>query len=324
MIRTGAGRGACWRRPWLPLIYSRSELMLVYIDESGHPLPKDRSTRPVLLAACIPERETGAMTRAVFSLKRTHLAGLTLRRREEEGKAVDFLSRGALISSPLKRAYAEAVFDYLRGFDFAAFAVVMERPTKKPYRAPTVLQTHIRWLLNRVDRHMEQSDPNGFAIPIFDGQDPQSNRTFANAFASFMAKSIAGRAMQHIVPSPLFVDSALTPGIQIADLCAYVLRSCYENGLFQKKAISDPYLSTIQRFGGVIRSKTIDYAKDDGGVWYGFTTMDRSKFIYDAPEELPDAEATDPVAVEPLVASTSSADDDGSKGRQSRSERTKR
>src|SRR5439155_25996560 len=114
--------------------------------------------------------------------------------------------------------------------------------------------------------------------------------------------------MQHVVPSPLFVDSALTPGIQIADLCAYVLRICYEKSLFQKRAIPDPYLATIQRFGAIVKSKTIDYPKDDGGVWYGFTVMDRSKFIYDPAAAAPDSESSAEVEVEQLVAPVPASD----------------
>ncbi len=87
--------------------------------------------------------------------------------------------------------------------------------------------------------------------------------------------------MQHIVPNPLFVDSSLTPGIQIADMCAYVLRICYERNLFADRSVFEPYLAKIKRFGAVVRSKTIDYPKDDGGSWRGITTMDAARFQYE-------------------------------------------
>jgi hypothetical protein len=94
--------------------------------------------------------------------------------------------------------------------------------------------------------------------------------------------------MQHIVPSPLFVDSALTPGIQIADMSAYVLRIAYERNLLQDRAIADPYLSTIKRFANVVRDKTVNYPKEDGGTWYGITVISASRFMYEPPGPLTD------------------------------------
>lgn len=202
---------------------------------------------------------------------------------EREGKAVHFLNRSALLRSNEKRAYAEALFELIADSDLTIFAIVMERPPRLPYDGPDYLQPQFRWLLERVERFMENDHPNDFAIPIFDGQDPTSNRRFADCFTGFMAKSTAGKGMQHIVPGPLFVDSSLTPGIQIADLAAYVLRVSYERNLFGDRSVFEPYLAKIKHFAMVTRSKTVDYPKEDGGSWRGVTTMDASRFQYDLP-----------------------------------------
>ncbi len=271
--------------------------MLVYIDESGHPRPTDSSTRPVLLAVCINESDAGRMTRALYSMKATALASLSLTRGEMEGHAVELLNRHALLRSPEKRAYAETLFDFIRDSDLAVFAMVMERPLRPLYEHETFLQPQFRWLLERIDRFMERDHPHHFALPIFDGQDPSSNEMLSRCFTSFMAKSRLGRSMQRIVPSPLFVDSSLTPGIQIADACAYVLRIAYERNLFQNTAISDPYLSTIRRFSITVRDKTVNYSREDGGTWYGIATVSASRFQYDPPaepvDELIDDDAAD-------------------------------
>src|SRR5688500_7511675 len=77
-------------------------LMLVYIDESGHPRPNDSTKNPVIAAVCIKEPDSGRLSRAMCSLRRRLLAPLTLNKGEEEGKAVHFLSRRALTYSPVK------------------------------------------------------------------------------------------------------------------------------------------------------------------------------------------------------------------------------
>lgn len=257
--------------------------MLVYFDESGHPRPSDPTTRPVILAVCVKEKDAGRLIRALFSLRRTHLGTLRLTKEEREGKASALLNRRSLIKLPEKREYAESLFSWLRDFDLTAFGIVMERPAKPPYAGPDILNTQHRWLLERIDRFMEREHPDEMAIPIFDGQDPVSNRNFADCFTAFMARSKAGRAMQHVVPSPLFVDSSLTPGIQIADSFAYVTRLNYEHNL-HAGAPKDPYLSAIRRYSGIVREKTINYERENGLNWYGISTMDSSKFLYERPD----------------------------------------
>jgi len=218
-------------------------------------------------------------------LRRTHLGGLTLTKEEREGKAIALLDRRSLTKLPSKREYAESLFAWLRDFDLKVFAMVMERPQHQPYEGPDFLNTQHRWLLERIDRFMEREHPDQMAIPIFDGQDPTNNERFSDCFSNFMARTRIGRSMQHIVPSPLFVDSSLTPGIQIADVFAYVTRLNYEQKL-HLGAVSDPYLSAVRRYAAIVRDKTINYDRGNGQFWYGISTMDANKFQYEAPEPL--------------------------------------
>ena len=111
--------------------------MLVFIDESGQPRPGDPSTRPVILAVCIRERDYGRLTQALFTLRRTLLSKLSLSRDEQEGKAVEFLTRYALMKVVAKREYIESLFEMLRDFDLKVFGIVMERPPGIHIRAPT-------------------------------------------------------------------------------------------------------------------------------------------------------------------------------------------
>jgi Protein of unknown function (DUF3800) len=268
--------------------------MLVFIDESGHPRPTDDATRPVILAVCIKESDVGRLTRAMFTVKRNLLGSLQLSREENEGKAIKFLSRRAITQISVKREYVDAMFDHLRDVDLAVFGIVMERPDRDPYAGPDFLQTHFRWLLERIDRFMENEHPSYMAIPIFDGQDPRTNQIFADCFTGFMAKSTSGRAMAHVVPTPLFVDSSLTPGIQISDWFAYVIRLYYEQGLDRTSGVTDGYLSAIKRYASIVRSKTIDYPRGDGFTDFGISTMDAGKFVFERPAAPPGAPVEPP------------------------------
>lgn len=138
------------------------------------------------------------------------------------------LNRRALLKNVAKKEFAETLFEFLRDFNLTVFAMVMERPSKPLYRGPDVLPRQHHWLLERVNRFMEEDHPAHLAVVVFDGQDPNSNKLLSDCFTSFMAKTKDGQSMTYIVPSPLFADSSLTPGLQIADLFAYVLRENYE------------------------------------------------------------------------------------------------
>lgn len=262
--------------------------MLVFIDESGHPRPTDASTHPVILAVCIKESDMRTLTRALFSLRRNHLDGLTLSREEQEGKGVAFLNRRSITQISAKREYVESLFEFLRDFDLHAFGITMERPDKVPYESAETLPTQYRWLLERIQRFMENEHPEHWALPIFDTRDPVQNRLLSESFTGYMARSSEGRAMHRIIPSPLFVDSSITPGIQIADLFAYVIRLNEENALYQSRTIKDPYLSAIKRYANIVKSKTINYPAEEGEaeegfVWYGLSSMPATKFDFGPP-----------------------------------------
>jgi hypothetical protein len=110
-----------------------------------------------------PERSYG-----VYSLRQDLLGKMTLSRAEEELKATELLSRGPLRKNVAKREFVETLFEYLRDFPIAIFAIVMERPTERPYRGPEVLQRQYWWLLERVNRFVATDHPGHMAIPIFD------------------------------------------------------------------------------------------------------------------------------------------------------------
>lgn len=276
--------------------------MLVFIDESGHPRPGDPTSRPVLLAACVKESDAGHLFRSLFALQRSTLSGMgPLTKEEEEGKASVFMNRHAITKHVQKRAYAEGFFEMVNDADVTVFAIVMERPEKAPYEGPELLQCHHRYLFDRIERFMAQEHPNHMALPIYDALDPGSTRIFAASFNSFMSKSNAGRAMQHIVPNPLFVDSALTPGIQIADRLAYVLRLHEENQLQRQGIVGDAYLATIKRYSKTVWASTRNYDRGDGFIIHGISRITPARFDYELPASMSGGRGDDDeTGVEPV------------------------
>ena len=256
--------------------------MFVYIDESGHPHPNDAHTRPVDVGVCLKREDvrqiTGALHRFMQDFGASIPSTTKLRRAEREGKAVVFLNRRAL-RSPEKREYADSVMDLIRNLDVTIFAMVMERPDRPIYRGDDFLQTQHRWILERVDTLIERKETGRMATVVFDGRSPSENIRLDKCFSSFFFRTAEGRAMTRIVPGVLFVDSEITPGIKLADFCAYILRVYYEQGLDRQEPRGDPYLATIKRYADIIRQKTFDW-DEDGVRFWGIRTMGKDHFRY--------------------------------------------
>ena len=258
--------------------------MFVYIDESGHPHPKDSHPRPVDVGVCLKHEDvrhiTGALHRFSEEFRASISSTTRLRSSEREGKAVAFLSRKALLAWPAKRVYADSVMDLIRNLDVTIFAMVMERPDKPIYRGDDYLQTQHQWILERVEALIERKETGRMATLVFDGRDPSENVRLDKCFSNFFFRSPEGRAMTRIVPGVLFVDSEITPGIKLADFCAYILRIYYERGLDRQDPRGDPYLATIKRYAEIIRQKTFNWDDDDDVKSWGIRTMGKEHFRY--------------------------------------------
>ena len=257
--------------------------LFVYIDESGHPHPNDHP-RPVDVGVCLKREDVrhiaGALHRFSEDFRASIGGSATLRRDEREGKATAFLSRKAILGRwPAKRVYADSVMDLIRNLDVTIFAMVMERPDRPIYRGDDFLQTQHRWILERVDTLIERKETGRMATVVFDGRSPSENIRLDKCFSSFFFRTAEGRAMTRIVPGVLFVDSEITPGIKLADFCAYILRVYYEQGLDRQEPRGDPYLATIKRYADIIRQKTFDW-DEDGVRFWGIRTMGKDHFRY--------------------------------------------
>ena len=71
----------------------------------------------------------------------------------------------------------------------------------------------------------------------------------------------------------------------------------YEHNLGSAAAFTDPYFSALRRFSDIVRSKTRNFPRDEGGTWYGIWTMSERAFVYEPPPQPSDYEL--PIGDEP-------------------------
>lgn len=233
--------------------------MLVFLDESGVPHPNDEAIRPVVVSVCINREDTRTISAQVYSLKRR------LGTPDIELKGAGLITRRVFDKRPNQRELVEAFFDLCRTLPFTLFAIVMEHPTQVPYgrEVENYLPNEYRYLLQRINRHAEES--GRMATLLFDGEGPTLYKgTLPKKFDSFLYRSSEGQSFTSVCDSPYFVDSRLTQGIQIADMMAYVCRIYQENTLRESLPQGDSYLSAINRYYNIIKSKAVDITTQEG------------------------------------------------------------
>ena len=241
--------------------------MLVFIDESGHPHPNDPTSRPVVTAVCISDRDARAISGRVHSLKRDNLGNERM-----ELKAKNLINRRTFRRKPDYQQFLEEFFSAILNLPVTIFAAIMERPFLIPSGASNILPNRFRYLVQRVELLAEER--NEMATLMFDGQ-PNLYGGVGWQFNSFLYRSEEGRACGHITDAPSFVDSRSSAGIQIADLTASVVRLFQEAELFRTgPPATDQFLFAIRRWYRIIEQKTRnDLTSHDGYARAGLHLM---------------------------------------------------
>ena len=255
-------------------------MIFAFMDESGHPHPNDRATRPVLVTVCLDAAYLRRVNTEVFRLKKRILDKAPF---DFEMKGADLITPGTLRNQPEKREFVESFFDLLRNLEVAIFAEIMERPQEPPPTSKDLLPMQFRRQLYRVNRYMEVHRSDDLATIMYDGDGSQFNGLAAR-FSNWFYRSRGGQSLTHLAEIPFFVDSKYTAGIQLADMAAYVVRQYEERQLFQGISDGDDYSSAIDRYYKIVKEKTVDLEAPQGDfTWYGFHRMpERDHYFADA------------------------------------------
>ena len=242
--------------------------MLAFIDESGHPNPKDQNNRPAVVAVCFDERDARMISRRVYAIKQ---ATLGVERAQNELKGRELLNRPNHRRRPEARALADEFFAEFRNLPVTTFATVMEGPFEQRNQDDDRLENRFRFLLQRIE--LLASEQDSMANVMFDGHSGQLSG-LSERFSGYLFRSNEGIAHQHIADTPSFVDSSSSTGIQIADMCAYVVR-VYQQSESHRiiPGQGDEYLFAIRRWYQTIQNSTKDFTTPDGELRRGIYFM---------------------------------------------------
>lgn len=119
---------------------------------------------------------------------------------------------------------AREVFDLLEKHETALFASMIPRGVKKPknFEFDHFLRKDQVFLQERFFNFLEAKHEHG--LFVMDQTEKQEDKRFVKRLHNYYTKTQTGRSRTHwIVPTPIFVDSEMAPGVQAADVCLYCI-----------------------------------------------------------------------------------------------------
>lgn len=117
------------------------------------------------------------------------------------------------------------------------FATIIAESIDKTYFDPsktkvTIDEMALEQVVSRFEKHLKNRDKKGkklYGALIHDNNLTVAKR-HTELMQQFHKKGTLWTKINHIIETPLFVNSELTSMVQIADLCSYILRRYIENG----------------------------------------------------------------------------------------------
>jgi hypothetical protein len=240
--------------------------MIFFIDESGHPHPHDSVSRPVLGAVGCGVSDSRDLTRQLHSIRRDIFGevGLEL---EAKWKAHRILNERTFRRERQKWEYVESVFDLASNFPVVSFFIIMDKPQHQIEITPDLLPPHVRFLLGRVDAYMAGAMPERKALLVFDSQNAKADSRLSAAITNYLFRSPEGSRLRHVLETPLFVESSILPGIQIADLFVSCIRQFHER-IGPNRDPADAYQRALARLHRCVKRTASDCVREDGTVLY--------------------------------------------------------
>lgn len=122
------------------------------------------------------------------------------------------------------RLMAKSTFKLLKKHDAVLFASVIPRGVKPPkgFQFNNYLRKDQIFMQERFYWFLEAKRESG--LFVMDQTEKQNDRRYLKRLHDYYTKTQKGRRRaKWIVPSPMFVDSELSPGVQAADLCLYCI-----------------------------------------------------------------------------------------------------
>lgn len=264
----------------------------LYLDESGetrpHSFPLKHGQTPVfaLAGVALPMDRWREYDREYLSLKsqffKSEIEKSSKRREQWEFKGKRVIAPRNANSERLK-VFSYRTLDLISRYDGALFAVDFLKNHKNPMPSKSMYTLALQVIAETYDIFLRERDRLG--VIIIDSRmahvTPGRGLDYSVAVSllSYVFGHEEGRELKRLVEAPLFADSSLTAGIQIADVVAAIkYATTYYYRLAPNGAVpADGYLdyTHMKTFWGPFSElRFVSTKLYEGYVKYGFRTFD--------------------------------------------------
>lgn len=202
----------------------------------------------VLTAVSLFEFEWHKFEREITNLK-LELSDALKRRAQQKFTLADCEVKSAWLRNPKQREkespflhqltdservrVAETFFGQLEPRKMHLFSVVVDKRKLRDHVDHDILfKKAFELLLERIEHFLAEYHPRHQGLIVIDDNGRQANRSLAMKHAFLQREGNRLTRFRHIVEYPMFTDSALSNGVQMADLCGYCVYRAFRNREF--------------------------------------------------------------------------------------------
>jgi hypothetical protein len=250
------------------------EMYLFYVDESGNRNPLTKVEEPlVILSLCLHEFQWRRLERNINSRKLRLIqevhdrTGLEFELADVEVKANTLRMASERehhrffkhLSAAELKSLTDIMYDQLEVCHCWLHAVVVDKKCLREYFDTEKLSKKTyELILERGENFINAEHDKQNCIFILDNTSQQLDRSMALKHSYFQRSgTTSGLRLKHIIELPMFVDSRLSNGVQLADLCAYNIFR-----VFRDEDTNYPYFLRILPF--VYKNAKLDPRRLEG------------------------------------------------------------
>ena len=229
--------------------------MLAFIDVSGDPygLP-EKSPWIAIHTLCIRKRAVYDIAAALHRYKRDILANEYI-----EMKSTDLVNKSTLNHPNLdKTKFLQIIMEQcIDHVDCRHAAVVFRNSGNNQKSDDNRLPKHYidaLWRIEAIARAWRLND----IVVVIDNNARKTDKHLAIAFNNYIYRSSGGNQLSRILPVPIFADSETTAGLQLADICAGVMRNYFLHSSDSESTQDSVFHEKIKEYYSLMKARPID------------------------------------------------------------------
>ena len=262
---------------------------IFYVDEAGTPLkhniPLKDGESPLftLGAIALPMNSWREIDRHFLALKRHYFPDWL----SDSSKRDEYFEiKGNALTAPRsadsdrKHAYLKAVLKFIesRGGGKCCFGVSLQKNPVKPTAQDSIYTISLQILAERFNQFIAEHPDYDKGIIICDsrkGMGRKKDTRVAKSYMSYVFGHDLGRSLINLVEAPLFADSKITVGLQLADTFCSVLHTVKYQNLIGKIEGAVNY-DHMKQYWSIINSMEFK-SRDSSQPLYGYRTLNHNK-----------------------------------------------